>query len=60
MYSIMASGFLIDNILRKECEESLTDNMLYDFFYFLKSFEGSGRRLDPNEIKQHLSSYQVR
>ena len=45
---------LIADILRKECEESPTD-MLYDFFYFLKLFEGSSRRLDPNQIK-HLSS----
>ena len=46
---------LIADILRKECEESPTGYMLYDFFYFLKLFEGSSRRLDPNQIK-HLSS----
>ena len=53
----MASSFLIEDILRKECEKSPTGNMLNDFFYFLKLFEGStGRRLDGNQIKQHLSS----
>ena len=35
----MASSFLIDDILRKECEKSPTGNMLNDFFYFLKPFE---------------------
>lgn len=32
----MAPSFLIDDILRKECEESVTGNMLKDYFYFLK------------------------
>ena len=52
----MASSFLIDDILRKEYEESPTGNMLHDFLYFLKLFEGSSRRLDSDEIKRHLSS----
>ena len=39
------------DILRKEREESPTGNMLYDFFYFLKLFEGSTRALDANQIK---------
>ena len=52
----MASSFLIDDILRKECEKSPTGNMLNDFFYYLKLFEGSTKRLDGNQIKRHLSS----
>ena len=35
----MTSSFLIENILRKECEKSPTGNMLNDFFYFLKIFK---------------------
>ena len=46
----MASNFLIDDILRKECEELPTGNILYDLFYFLKLFEGNTRRLDANQI----------
>ena len=52
----MASSFLIDKILQKEYEESPTGNILYYFFYFSKLFEGSLRRLDANQIKQHLKS----
>ena len=52
----MASSFLIDDILRNECEESATGNMLYDFFCFLKLFEGSTRRLDVSQTKRHLRS----
>ena len=47
----MASSFLFDEILRKECEKSPTGNMLNDFFYFLKLFEGSTRRLNDSQIK---------
>ena len=32
----MAPSFLIDDILRKESEESATGSMLQDYFYFLK------------------------
>ena len=42
----MASSFLIDDILWKECEESPAGNMLYDLFYFVNLFEDSSRRLD--------------
>ena len=52
----MTSNFLIEDILRKEYEKSPTGNMLNDFFYFLKIFEGSTRRLDGNQIKRHISS----
>ena len=52
----MESNFLIDEILRKEWEESPTCSMLHDFFYFLKLFEGTTRKLDANQIKRHLSS----
>ena len=52
----MASSFLIDDILRKECEKSPIGNMLNDFFYFLRLFEGSNKRLDGNQIRRHLSS----
>ena len=45
------------DILRKEREESPTGNMLYDFFYFLKLFEGSTRMFDTNQIKRRLSSF---
>ena len=49
----MASTFLINDILRKECEASPTGNMLYDFFNFLKLFEGRTRRLDADQIKRN-------
>ena len=52
----MAFSFLIDDILRKECETSPTGNLLYDFFYILKLFEGRTRRLVGNQIKQQFSS----
>ena len=48
----MASSFLIKDILRRECEKSLTGNILNDFFYFLKLIEGSIRRLDANQSNQ--------
>ena len=51
----MTSSFLIEDILRKECEKPRTGNMLNDFFYFLKLFEDSTRRLDGNHIKGHIS-----
>ena len=57
----MASSFLIDNILRKESEELPTSNILYDFFYFLKSFEGSTKRVvKSNETTSQLLSSEVK
>ena len=43
----MAPSFLIDDILRKECEESVTGNMLQDYFYFLKSLKVATGDLMP-------------
>ena len=60
VHPIIASSFLVDHIWQKECEESMTGNMLNDFFYFLWLFEGSTRRLDGNQIKRHLISCWVR
>ena len=52
----MAASFLVDDILQRQREESPTGNMLYNFFNFLKLFEGRSRMLDPSQIKRHLSS----
>ena len=49
----MGSSFLINDILRKECEESATGNMLYDLFYFLKLLKvapGGWMPIKLNEI----------
>ena len=56
----MASIFLIDDILLKECEKSPTGNMLIDFFYFLKLFEGSIRRLNGNQMTSQLLFKEVK
>ena len=59
LYLILVSSFLIANIFRKGCQQSPIGNILYDFFYFLKLFEGNTRKLDANQIKHHLSSCYV-
>ena len=56
----MASCFLIDDILQKECEESTTGNMLNNFFYFLKLFEGSTRTCETNQTASQLLLSEVK